>query len=352
MLIKQLHIETSRGSLKAEIELSNNATNHEFGFQLFRNGEEINYQKQLKQHFFHFNLDSASGYYFVRAHVKDNNGITDQRTSSPVFINPIHIDVYKFKSLNNHEAIVHSGKDWEVPILFYPNEQDRLFVLTPSAINRSKSVLPAFTRFTWAARHFFPGKVLCISDPTLKLHNRLGLSWCMGTTESDLSNELAQLVEEIARSYKINNRNIIFWGSSSGGFSALALSARIRDSTAVAINPQTDALAYKVEDQVQLIKKVVFNNASDQYIRDNYSKRINMLKLREESRQNRNILVQNILDEHHFEFHFTPYWEGLGYKIQEGWTEFGDDKSLVYRDIRGHVAETETMVQDIVKMIL
>lgn len=51
-----------------------------------------------------------------------------------------------------------------------------------------------------AARGLFPGKVLCFSDPTLDLHSKLELGWCVGTSESNLTDVLATFILDTARS--------------------------------------------------------------------------------------------------------------------------------------------------------
>lgn len=104
----------------------------------------------------------------------------------------------------------------------------------------------------------FPGHVLCVADPTLELQNDTQLGWYIGIDEHDASEELSKLIQHFAVALGIPEEKIIIWGSSGGGFSALALASRIEKATAVAINPQTEIFAYEIVRTIGIMRRNCF----------------------------------------------------------------------------------------------
>lgn len=221
----------------------------------------------------------------------------------------------------------------------------------PSAVDRSKSTLPAFNRWKWAIEGIFPGSVLCISDPTLELHDELELSWCLGTKENCATTELSRFVTKIAEANEIPVENIVIYGSSAGGFSALSLSACIDGSVAVAINAQVDAIAYKVTPQVDLISEMCFGMPKES-VRLDFSSRVDMTTRWINIQNSRAFLVQNTDDWHHHNVHFKPFWTSLGGDPgQEGVAYAGRHIAWVHKQEGGHVPETKEMAKKIIEIL-
>ncbi|AFQ48281.1 hypothetical protein [Burkholderia cepacia] len=320
----------------------------EYAYYVYRNGEKIHVEWYKESPVFEYNHNGVDGFYHAAGFVKDSAGSIIQKSSNPLFLNPRVLTGGISQEPASSQALLFQSDEWEVPALYYPHAENRLFVLTPSAVNRASYTLPSFHRFSWAARGLFPGKVLCFSDPMLDLHSKLEIGWCVGTHESDLADVLAKLILDTAQSLGVPQEHIVTWGSSAGGFAALALSSRIEGSTAVAINPQIDALKYLNTAQVELFKTVAFAGISEDEIRSEHIDRIDMLERKRNSKPFRSVLIQNIHDEHHFEIHAKPFWNALGGNVMDGWSECGNDLAYFYRDSGGHVPETEEMLADIV----
>lgn len=351
-MIKNVSIVNDSGVLRSTISHELGGKELQFAFYVFKNGKRISVSWYSDSNFIVFDTKGSPGYYQVYGFVKDVEGVTFSKSSTPIFCYPRLIKEKINSRLDLADAMVFSSGGWDVPFLYYPSEEKFLFVLMPSAVDRSDQVMPVFNRFTWAGKGVFKGCVLCVADPTLELDERLSLGWCLGSRQSDLSEILAKLVKQVATVLDIPTRNIVFWGSSAGGFSALALSARVGGSTAVAINAQTDALAYADKNQVALIKEVVFDNCSEDQIRKEAGHRINMTELRKRNKKARFVMVQNRLDTHHYSEHFLPFWQGLGGGVKDGWSRSGKNMAFLYEDKRGHVPETEDMVTDIINKLV
>lgn len=325
---------------------------HEYAFYIFLNSERIHTEWYSERRIFEFDTASVAGCYHVKVFVRNTSGQNKQATSSSIFMNPKEVEIQDFNS-SSKDSIAYSlkTKNWTFPALYYPAGKKFLFVLLPSAINRKKSSLPAFHRWKWAVEGVFPGNVLCISDPTLELHNDLDIGWLLGNSESDASAELADFVVEIAASSEIPTQNIIFYGSSAGGFSALSLAALVDGSTAVAINAQVDVSIYKVVEQVELVSQTCFGTTKE-VMRDSFASRIDMKVKWNSASGSRLILVQNIDDWHHHNIHFKPFWKSLGGNPDiDGVERIGNNIAWTYHQEGGHVPETKEMAFEIIKYL-
>jgi len=349
MYIKSVSLKLDGTLLNAEILFEGQAK-LEFAFYVFKNGKRIHTQWYIEKNTFVFDTNGEPGYYNVCGFCKDGVGGSDSKNSVPILAHQ-KIVRDRFKSVADiSEAMIVEAEGWAIPMLYYPSTEKTLFVLMPSAVNRSCQTLPVFSRFTWAGKGVFNGHVLCVADPTLSLNDQLALGWFLGSRHSNLSEIFGTLVSNLANALDIPNNKIVFWGSSAGGFSSLAISARIRDSTAVAINSQTDALLYEQKKQVDLVKKYIFDDLPDNIIRGEMADRISMIELIKKS-NSRSVMIQNKRDHHHYNVHFCPYWLNIGGDILDGWSNSGEHLAFVYEDPRGHVAETEEMVAQIIEKI-
>ncbi|AXC50729.1 hypothetical protein DRW48_14510 [Paracoccus suum] len=225
--------------------------------------------------------------------------------------------------------------------------------MMPSAIDRTKHVLPVFSRGRWAREGIFPGDVLCIADPTLELDERLCIGWCIGDERNDAIPQLAEFVSSFARAGSIPSERIVIYGSSAGGFAALALAAQIEGSTAVAVNAQSDAMNYEITRHVANFRAAAFGNASPDAIRAAFRLRVDMSARWQTVTRSRAILVQNELDVHHYRDHFLPFWTSIGGDPVPplGLSQAGPHAAWIYRDERGHVPESVEMARQIMAML-
>lgn len=351
--IEKVSISSKDGilSCKTTLEIATESQ-LQFAFYIFRNFERIHTEWYSSSNVFEFDTQGKPGCYHVQGFAKLEDQSVIQSTSSSIFLNALKITKEDFSDADKN-LIAYSlncGR-WTFPALYYPSEKKNLFVLMPSAVNRSKSSIPAFNRWKWAVEGIFPGSVLCISDPTLELHDELELGWLLGTKENCATTALSQFVTKIAEANEIPVENIVTYGSSAGGFSALSLSACIDGSVAVAINAQVDAIAYKVTPQVDLVSKMCFGMPKES-VRLDFSSRVDMTTRWRDVKNSRAFLVQNIDDWHHHNVHFKPLWASLGGDPgQEGVAFAGRHIAWVHRQEGGHVPETKEMAKKIIEIL-
>lgn len=139
---------------------------------------------------------------------------------------------------------------------------NRLVVLLPSALPRSKErVIPSFLRWSWS--DLIDGNVLSIDDPTIKMADIYG-GWFQGRTNVSAFEAVADFVKDVAHNAKIKNDNIVFYGSSIGGFSGLVLSSFFPGSVAVAEVPQIDLKRYPVKSAVIDLEEKIYRRSIEE----------------------------------------------------------------------------------------
>lgn len=347
--IDKVDLNRDQDELVASV-VSSGPSNAQFAFYVFRNEERVHSQWYGSTTVMRFDTKGESGLYRVFVFLLTPEGKKLTKYSNPVFLNPgiFTLDRPRMPTLEERVLQLH-GSHWKFPALYFNSRDKRLFVMLTAAIDRTKHTLPVFNRWTWAEK--FPGHVLCVADPTLELDGRMKLGWYLGTEMHDATAELCRLIHSFAKVLGIPDERIVFWGSSGGGFGALALASHLVGSTAVAINAQTDALAYHVDDDVEIVRDKCFGGQTETVIYNEFGARIDMKEAWSRVDRSRVILVQNKYDSHHYIDHFQPFWTALGGNPEGGRTADGRHYAWLYEDTRGHVPETEQMVPEILRLL-
>lgn len=162
------------------------------------------------------------------------------------------------------------------------SSSDSLFIGASSALPRSYSrdrSKPYFERWSWD----YDISTIFFNDPTLYLNENLIGGWGVGTTNDWYLKNISKIIEYFVDAVNISHDKIMIYGSSAGGFMALALSILIKDSTAVADIPQT--ILYS-EPEKELYRwhwkelvKYCFDNLPEEYIVENFKHRLDILEL-------------------------------------------------------------------------
>lgn len=171
------------GKIRCEIFVEpNEVAGLQYAFYINKNGSRIHTEWYSDRSVFEYEIGSSPGYYQVQGFARIfGQEVTESAKSNPLFVNATKVDGRQRLSQDSVAAVcLLEGECWKFPAIFYPGPGDYLFVLLPSATDRSKYSLPAFSRWTWAAQGIFPGKALCVADPTLELSDELKLSWILG----------------------------------------------------------------------------------------------------------------------------------------------------------------------------
>lgn len=149
-----------------------------------------------------------------------------------------------------------------------------------------------------------PANRISISDPSLTLGGELKLGWFAGSEDQlGLQEFLGAVVAKIADTS--NTENLVFFGASGGGFSALELSRRFPSSLAVAINPQTSISKYW-KPAVDLYVEVAWRGKNP-FVPNSTQLVHDLVETYPEYPNNTIAYIQNRRDTPHVKNHYRPF---------------------------------------------
>ena len=225
---------------------------------------------------------------------------------------------------------------------------DRLFVMLNGAVDRQKERLPKFARWNWGK--MLRGHVIAVCDPTLYLDERLRLGWFLGSAAASALPGLTKIAETAAAGLGIASGRTIFYGSSGGGFAAVAGAASMQDGRAIAINPQTDITAYFPGVIADLRDVLGGEAAFEDVCRDDRRIRLQaaIADARSAGRNGRFVFLQNTVDKFHHAHHYSVLAKSLPFPVEGGFSSQRDVLSMTYGSPEGHSAEPPEVVKTIV----
>lgn len=187
---------------------------------------------------------------------------------------------------NGRLTIQYKSTDYEC-FYYKKDSSDRLYVILNGARNENEP-LPILKRWTYYS--YIDGTVLNIADPMLRLYDGLMLGWYYGDESFCYVNRIVELVKIVA--HRLGKKEIIFFGSSGGGYAALLAACNCMGSTAVVINPQIKLSIYEDE------KRYSFEEitGTDLNINDRFSRNF-LPELIKESTESRFIFIENMNSE-------------------------------------------------------
>ena len=143
---------------------------------------------------------------------------------------------------------------------------DKLYVFFSHGGGRSNESL--FHRWTWY--RYLPGITIHIEDPMYKIYPNLKTGWFYGDVEHPYLLYLIDFVQKFAEVFTIEKKNIIFIGSSAGGYASLYCGDKIEGSISIAMNPQ---IRLQKRKDVKLFQETtgISLKEQDKYNRNNLS---------------------------------------------------------------------------------
>jgi len=196
----------------------------------------------------------------------------------------------------------------DIPFEFLVNLKEKskkMLVFGSGAYDPRKISPPIFNRFSW--KDEFDCTTIYYNDPTLYLDG-VNLGWAYGTKKRHYIKDIANIIRRIKNNLSIHNKDILFYGSSGGGFTSLMLAGIVKGSKAFVNNPQTDITNY-YKTSVENLHEAVYGN------RKNNSfdlKRTSVIELYKKLEHVPEIFyAQNLACKHDMENHLMPFIEGL-----------------------------------------
>lgn len=250
-----------------------------------------------------------------------------------------------FSTREHHVVRGSNGKISQLPlsILSQPGTGETLIVVLHGALPRDKYSIP---RFEWLKtmegrqEHF-----LFMADPGLRLSDDISLAWYTGTEADNVTSRLSEVV--VAHARKSGTEKILFVGGSGGGYAAMALSATLPNSAALAFSPQI-VIGNYWKNAVQKYLEVVFPQyANMSQVEKVLNSRLNLLDVYKsvEEMTNHVFIVQNSGDDLHMRRHIGLLAQQLGMPVQTAESSngrmsfhveyFGEGHGMPYRDVLG-----------------
>lgn len=193
-------------------------------------------------------------------------------------------------------------------------KSENLVVIFHAAADPAKTTLPIFVGH--GITRNLDASVLFVSDPSLDCGIPIG--WFAGDNNRHLQKDLTEVIHHIANGLGANN--IIFQGSSAGGFAALFYSHAFPSSLAIPVNPQTDISKYHPD------KVITYINTCWGGVHPTPSQaETNMLETYTSSFPNHVLFLQNRKDHFHLDNHYRPWAEMFSECYGERWCTLQGD---------------------------
>lgn len=167
--------------------------------------------------------------------------------------------------------IIHNGCIYDFIIrLSSSNENLICFGSGATLRNRTDSkgqpIVPPFLN-RWSYYTFLDESCIAYADPTFFKDENITLGWYVGGEDWYLK-IISDIIKKICINHNIKHDNILFFGSSGGGFASIALATLIKDSKALVNNSSFDVRDISRLHYTNLIGflKKEFNNLSEEEI--------------------------------------------------------------------------------------
>ncbi len=222
-----------------------------------------------------------------------------------------------------------------------------LYVALHGAVDRTQR-LPVFARWNWAK--ILGGHVLAICDPTLFFDDELTVGWYVGDKERNVIKGVAEISSAIASKLGLRPHQVVYYGSSGGGFAAM-MAAAISNGSGVAINPQTDLanhLPFYRDQFAKMFDSAASLDESRAAFPSRWSCAEAMISASAAGRCPKVVIIQNLIDTYTHREHYLPFCSMLGVPL-EGGRGYGDMvMSITYSHEDGHgAADTPDVVRTI-----
>ncbi|KZX16124.1 hypothetical protein MBCUT_09900 [Methanobrevibacter cuticularis] len=136
---------------------------------------------------------------------------------------------------------------------------------------------PIFNRWSW--NKDFEESVLFYNDPTLYLNNEVKLGWGVGFKEDYYLEIISKIIKLFAKGNNISNNDILFYGSSGGGFTSIILATLIKKSKVFVNNSQLILKNYYHKNVYKRMIKACFGDLDIDTIYEKYGYRLSVLEM-------------------------------------------------------------------------
>lgn len=173
-----------------------------------------------------------------------------------------------------------NGSRYECMLHMKSDKPQKLYVLFGGARTpMSQFNQTTFVRWSYHSlvETFQGGAVLCVFDPMHYKYPELRLGWYYGTERECYLQTFLEVIKAICSAYRLEKKDVIFFGSSGGGFASLYSAAIYEESMAVVLNPQIYIQNYEYAKYFEKITGIDLK-IGDKFERNNLHKLISKSK--------------------------------------------------------------------------
>ena len=148
-------------------------------------------------------------------------------------------------------------------IIRFSSKNKKLLCFGPGAHLRNQKTSqgklikpPFFDRWSWY--QFFDESFIAYADPTFFYNERITIGWFVGNKKNWYIEIISKIIKKLSENQNITHNNILFFGSSGGGFSSVCLGTLIPNSKVLINNSQLFIMNYHewhVNNVLNLLKK-------------------------------------------------------------------------------------------------
>ena len=176
---------------------------------------------------------------------------------------------------------------------------------------------PFFDRWSWYK--YFKESFIAYADPMFFYGDKIKIAWLIGTEEHWYLEDLSKIIEELCKNQEIKHNNILFYGSSGGGYTSVVLGTLIRNSQVLINNSQLFIMNYW-ESMVNPVFDVLYDSfegmTKDEII-EKIKHRLDVIELfKKENYAPFITYYVNVESEWDIKLHGTPFLKQI-YKLEQ-----------------------------------
>jgi poly(ribitol-phosphate) beta-N-acetylglucosaminyltransferase len=135
---------------------------------------------------------------------------------------------------------------------------------------------PVYNRHRWQSE--FEESVIYYNDPTLYNNSKITLGWGVGKNEEWYLLSISEIIRILASKNRVTPENILFFGSSGGGFTSIILSTLFKNSAAIVNNPQVFVMNYN-KAHIDNMMEACFDNSDLDTVLNEYGHRFDAIRM-------------------------------------------------------------------------
>lgn len=223
----------------------------------------------------------------------------------------------------NFQSGFFEAENYNLEFSFYSSEKPKgIIFFFPEAYDREKGLVQ-FQRYSWAPDYTENYHCIFLSDPTINEENSISIGWFQGRCNKDLHKDLYSFILSTCAELNFNEKDIIFFGSSAGGFVSLKLSEIFHKANVVVINPQIYLHKFYLTHYSKILD-YSFHNASEVELENIIKNRFSFVPQRKYKIEGKVCIFQNTADLFHLKNHLQPMLNDLDESIPKFFHELDE----------------------------